>query len=204
MKDDLFIRTHPNCQSTVPMTKEAVRCLSLSRLDLSHAKTFIDVGSGTGSICIEASLNYPHLQSIAIERKADAITLIKLNQEKFKVNNLQVIHGVAPLSLPYIQPATVDAIFIGGNGGHLEDIIQWSYDLLIDKGRLVLNFILINNLIEAVDILRSKNFHQLDVCQLQVSHLTGLGTGDYFKPNNSTYIISALKGTECAQTEVIV
>ena len=38
----------------VPITKEEVRAISINKLDLLNAKTFIDVGAGTGSISIEA------------------------------------------------------------------------------------------------------------------------------------------------------
>lgn len=52
----------------VPITKEEVRAISINKLDLLNAKTFIDVGAGTGSISIEAGYHYPDLRVIAIER----------------------------------------------------------------------------------------------------------------------------------------
>ncbi|WP_434778308.1 decarboxylating cobalt-precorrin-6B (C(15))-methyltransferase [Neisseria sp. Ec49-e6-T10] len=187
MRDEAFIR------GKVPMTKEEVRVLTIDRLNLANAKTLIDVGAGTGSICIEASMKYPQLQTIAIEKNPEAVELIKLNCEKFNVNNIRIIEAFAPI-VPPVKEA--DAIFIGGSGGSLSEIIDWSYDLLIQGGRLALNFILLNNLMEALELLRAKGFTDLDVSQLQVSRLTALGKGDYFKPNNPTYIISCLKGSE--------
>ena len=50
MKDELFLRGE-----SVPMTKEVVRALALSRLNLSAARHFIDIGAGTGSVSIEAA-----------------------------------------------------------------------------------------------------------------------------------------------------
>lgn len=185
MKDDVFIR------GNVPMTKEEVRILTLDRLALAEAKTFIDVGAGTGSICIEAALRYPQLQTIAIEKNPQAIALIKQNSDKFGVSNLQILEGLAPVP---VTVKDVDAIFVGGSGGSLENIIKWSYDLLVPNGRLVLNFILLNNLMEALDLLAKENFTEVEVNQLQVSRLTKLGKGFYFKPNNPTFIISCLKG----------
>lgn len=185
MKDDVFIR------GDVPMTKEEVRILTLDRLDLANANTFIDVGAGTGSICIEAGLRYPQLKVLAIEKNPEGIELIKQNSAKFAVTNLQIIEGVAPLD---VTVQAVDAIFIGGSGGSLKNIIDWSYELLVPNGRLVLNFILLNNLMEAMDLLSTEKFKEIEVNQLQVSRLTKLGKGHYFKPNNPTFIISCKKG----------
>ncbi len=63
MKDELFLRGE-----NVPMTKEAVRALALSKLELHRASHLIDVGAGTGSVSIEAALQFPSLQVTAIER----------------------------------------------------------------------------------------------------------------------------------------
>lgn len=54
MKDELFLRGEK-----VPMTKEAVRALALSKLELHRASHLIDIGAGTGSVSIEAALQYP-------------------------------------------------------------------------------------------------------------------------------------------------
>lgn len=54
MKDELFLRGQQ-----IPMTKEPVRALALSRLDLQGAQRLIDVGAGTGSVSIEAALSHP-------------------------------------------------------------------------------------------------------------------------------------------------
>lgn len=173
------------------MTKEEVRVLTIDWLNLAQAKTLIDVGAGTGSICIEASLRYPQLQTIAIEKNPEAIRLIKQNCNKFNVSNLQIIEGSAPEVLPEQQ---VDAVFVGGSGGSLDEIIRWAFRSLTANGKLVLNFILLNNLMEALEILSKEGFESIEATQLQVSRLTKLGKGHYFKPNNPTYIISCSKG----------
>lgn len=189
MKDSEFIR------GKVPMTKEEVRLITLDRLELGAAQRFIDVGAGTGSIAIEAALRFPQLQVLAIERNPEGIELIQANCDKFKVNNIDIIHQQAPLDLPESWQQ-VDGIFIGGNGGSLIEIIDWSYRHLQPNGRLVLNFILLNNLMSALDYLNVSPFTDIDAVQLQVSNLTALGSGAYFKPNNPTYIISCRKPSD--------
>ena len=72
MRNDEFIR------GKVPITKEEVRAISLNKLDLKNAKTFIDVGAGTGSVSIEAAKTYENLNVVAIEKNEEAIDLINL------------------------------------------------------------------------------------------------------------------------------
>ena len=186
MKNDEFIR------GKVPITKEEVRAISLNKLNLKDAKTFIDVGAGTGSISIEAALTYDDLKVIAIERNDVAIDLINQNVEKFNLSNVEVMKAYAPIDLDIKS----DGIFLGGTGNNLEEIIKWSKDLLVPGGRLVANFILIDNFYDTLDLLKKYNFVNLDVSQLSINKLEKLGSRDYFKPHNPIYIISCEKGAE--------
>ena len=186
MKNNEFIR------GKVPITKEEVRAISLNKLNLKNAKTFIDVGAGTGSVSIEAALTYDNLKVIAIERNDVAIDLINQNVNKFNLSNIEVIKDYAPIDLD----VKADGIFLGGTGNNLEEIIKWSKDLLIPGGRLVANFILIDNFYDTLDLLKKYNFVNLDVSQLSINKLEKLGSRDYFKPHNPIYIISCEKGAE--------
>ncbi|WP_426762326.1 decarboxylating cobalt-precorrin-6B (C(15))-methyltransferase [Hafnia paralvei] len=184
MKDDLFLRGHK-----VPMTKEVVRLAALERLNLPTAKRLIDVGAGTGSVSLEAALRYPDLQITAIERNPVALALIADNCRHFGCPNIAVVDADAPLPLD----VRADAIFIGGSGGNLADIIDWSLGLLNDGGSLVMNFILLENYQQAFSQLQNRAVTELESSLIQVSRLTALGSGHYFKPNNPTYLISCRK-----------
>lgn len=186
MKNDEFIR------GKVPITKEEVRAISLNKLNLKNAKTFIDVGAGTGSVSIEAALTYDNLKVIAIERNDVAIDLINQNVNKFNLSNIEVIKDYAPIDLD----VKADGIFLGGTGNNLEEIIKWSKELLIPGGRLVANFILIDNFYDTLDLLKKYNFVNIDVSQLSINKLEKLGSRDYFKPHNPIFIISCEKGAE--------
>ena len=177
----------------VPITKEEVRAISINKLDLLNAKTFIDVGAGTGSISIEAGYHYPDLRVIAIERNDDALDLVN-NIENFNLTNVEVVKAYAPVELDIYND--VDAIFLGGTGNKLEEIIDWSKDLLVPGGRLVANFIIIDTFYEMLRLVREKGFKNVDVTVLNVSKLEKLGPGEYFKPHNPIYIISCEKGVE--------
>lgn len=184
MKDDVFLRGQ-----RVPMTKEAVRILALERLELGTAQHLIDVGAGTGSVALEAALRFPGLQVTAIERNPAALELITENCQRLGVENVTVVAGTAPMPLE----AKADAVFIGGSGGQLTELIDWALARLHPGGRLVLTFILLNNLSEALACLQTRGVTALAGEQIQYSALTPLGSGHYFKPNNPTYLISCYK-----------
>lgn len=86
-----------------------------------------------------------------------------------------------------------DAIFMGGSGGHLTELIDWSMRQLHPAGRLVMTFILGENLNTALAHLDHLGVPGVDCLQLQVSSLTTLGSGHYFKPNNPVFVIACQK-----------
>ncbi|EGT0664171.1 decarboxylating cobalt-precorrin-6B (C(15))-methyltransferase [Citrobacter werkmanii] len=184
MKDELFLRGEK-----VPMTKEAVRALALSKLELHRASHLIDIGAGTGSVSIEAALQYPGLRVTAIERNPAALRLLDENCQHFACANIDIFPGVAPMTIT----EKADAIFMGGSGGHLADLIDWSMRQLHPAGRLVMTFILQENLNTALAHLDHLGVQGVDCLQLQVSSLTTLGSGHYFKPNNPVFVIACQK-----------
>ena len=183
MKNSAFI-TGP-----VPITKEEVRALALNKLDLKNKKCMIDVGAGTGTVGIEAALSYDQLEVIAIECKDAAYELTQKNIEKFGLSNIQLVKGYAPIPLEH----PVDAIFIGGTGGKLEEMIKWSYDSLEEGGRIVANFIILDTFYEAFKLMEAVGFKEIEVTQVGISKLEKLGKGKYLRPENPIFIIEGTK-----------
>lgn len=182
MKDECFIR------GNVPMTKEEIRTISLAKLQLSRADNFLDIGTGTGSIAIEAALLYPQLKVITIDSNQTALDVLEQNLTKFQLKNIQSTLGKAPIELD----EKFDAIFVGGTGGNMSEILVWSFQHLKVGGRLVLNFILLENALAAMEWLENNQF-PFQTIQVQVSHFTKLGQGHYFKPQNPVIIIGTRK-----------
>ena len=50
--DEAFVR------GKVPMTKEEIRCIALSKLRLGETSVAYDIGAGTGSVAVEALYVY--------------------------------------------------------------------------------------------------------------------------------------------------
>ena len=105
------------------ITKDEIRAAVLHKLSLPQKGVFWDVGSGSGSISIEASRLNPDLRIFSIERKKQEIENITHNINSFGCKNIQVIHGTAPEMFSRIPEP--DCVFIGGSGGCLEDIVKY-------------------------------------------------------------------------------
>ena len=103
----------------VPMTKQEARAAILSKLAVRPEDTCWDIGAGTGSVSVELALQCRAVW--AVERQPEALSLARANREKFGAWNLRLTEGRAPEALDGF-PAP-DAVFIGGSGGELPEIL---------------------------------------------------------------------------------
>lgn len=165
IKDDEFIR------GDCPMTKEEVRMLTSIKMNIKEEDMVLDIGAGTGSISIQACKLCPLGKVIAIEKEENAIKVIKENKKKFNAHNLEIIEGEA-LALADKIHGKFNSIFIGGSGGNLEDLIKEYSKKLKDSGKIVLNFITINNLYKAMNTLKELGF-KVKCTQVSISKTRG-------------------------------
>ena len=115
LPDEAFLR------GNVPMTKEEVRALALSKLRLAERHVVWDVGAGTGSVSVECALACPAGRVYAVEKKAEALALLAENRARFGADNLEIVAGTAPEALADL-PAP-DRVFLGGTSGNMEEIL---------------------------------------------------------------------------------
>lgn len=120
------------------ITKMPIRLLSMSMLDLRYRKVFWDVGFCTGSVSIEAKLQFPHLQIISFEKRPEGEKLLQDNASLFGTPGIEgVIGDFSELDLSdYPAP---DAVFIGGHGGKMAEIMKQIASRLKDGGNIVFN-----------------------------------------------------------------
>lgn len=105
------------------ITKMPIRLLSLSMLDLRYKHSFWDVGFCTGSVSIEAKLQFPYLNVTAFEIREEGRELMRQNSRKFGTPGIITVIGDFLEQDLSLYPAP-DAIFIGGHGGRLKEMIM--------------------------------------------------------------------------------
>jgi cobalt-precorrin-6B (C15)-methyltransferase len=180
--DRAFIR------GETPMTKEEVRCVTLSKLRLRADHVVVDVGAGTGSIAVEAARLCPRGRVLAIERKEDALALIEQNSRRFNVA-LHILAGEAVEQLATLE--RFDRVVIGGSGGTLREILRLCEQRLAPGGRAVINAITLETVGVALEALKTPAWDELDVVALNVARGRFAGASTLMEGLNPVYVISA-------------
>lgn len=187
LSDELFIR------SKVPMTKQEVRSVSISKLMPEIADIIYDIGAGTGSCSIELALQAEEGKVWAFEKNPLAVELLEKNKTLFSVENLEIVAGEA--SEQIIKMPAPDCVFIGGSGGNLCKMLDTIYSKN-SNCRIVMNAITIETLIEVVEYYKEKDLYELDIVNVFAARGKKLGAYNLMMAQNPVYIMTALKKGE--------
>ena len=176
----------------VPITKEEVRVIQISKARLKPGQIVYDIGCGSGSISIEAAFQIELSGKVlAVDYDENAIELTKNNIEKFGLTNISVIHGNAKEKIQELEEA--DTIFIGGTGGDTKKIVELCENKLKSGGRIVVGIILIETLYSVLQVLEKLEFESVDITQVTISKSRKTSTGTMMLARNPVTIISATK-----------
>lgn len=174
------------------ITKKEVRVLSLAALQLKRNSVVWDVGTCTGSVAIEAAKICRQGAVYAIEKNEGDLDNFHENARKFRTD-ITALHGKAPQGLE--QFPDPDAVFIGGSGGELRELLSVCCARLKPEGRIVLNAVTIENLSAAAQAFAAEGF-VTDITLTQVSRSKPILDMTRFESLNPVYIIAARKRTE--------
>lgn len=140
--DDLFLQSRPKRGLLTPAE---VRCIALAEMDLTPTSVVWDVGAGSGSLAIEAASIAKSGKVFAIEMDAEDYGLMVENAKMFDVPSLVPVHGQAPDAWSDLPDP--DAIFVGGTGRMVPDLVSASLGRLASHGRIVVNVAAPDNLV---------------------------------------------------------
>jgi cobalt-precorrin-6B (C15)-methyltransferase len=183
--DELFDRTEE-----VPITKEDIRAIAISKLRLKEGHSAIDVGCGSGSITVELCLQTKG-KVYAIDFDEKAVELTKKNLQKFGVRAEEVVLAKAQDILPKL--AQVDAIIVGGTWGDTKQVIELAVGKLKKGGRIVIDTILIETMYQALTTVNELELNEIDITQVTISKARKVTTGTMMLARNPVIIISATK-----------
>ena len=182
--DELFERTEE-----VPITKEDIRAIAISKLRLKEGHSAIDVGCGSGSITVELCLQ-TRGKVHAIDFDQKAVELTKKNLQKFGAE-AEVILGKAQDVLPTLPQA--DAVIVGGTWGDTKQVIELAAGRVKSGGRLVIDTILIETMYQALATVNELRLAEVDVTQVTIAKARKVTTGTMMLARNPVTIISATK-----------
>ncbi|MBQ2409624.1 MAG: precorrin-6Y C5,15-methyltransferase (decarboxylating) subunit CbiT [Selenomonadaceae bacterium] len=176
----------------VPMTKQEIRILTIAKAGIRPGDIVLDVGAGTGSLSCEAAMQAGNDGMVyAIERNPEGIGLIAANAEKFGLDNVHIIHAEAPAGMDELP--RLDAVLIGGSGKRLEPILDRAGELLKTGGRIILNCITVQTLMQCLNYMRASELYKYETVQVQVNRWEQVGSYDMAKAANPIFIVACEK-----------
>jgi precorrin-6Y C5,15-methyltransferase (decarboxylating) len=170
------------------ITKAEVRAVSLGRLGLERAEVVWDVGAGSGAVAIEAASLRLDALVYAVERDAEQYRLLLANVRRYTAGNVRPVFGAAPAALADLPDP--DAVFVGGTGGRLGEVLEAAGARLRPGGCLVLNLVLLEHLHAALAWLRARGW-AVDVTQVAAARGTPTGEGVRLAALNPVFVLAA-------------
>ncbi len=172
------------------ITKREVRAVSLALLQLTERSVVWDIGAGSGSVGLEAARLCPDGHVYAIEKNEEDVRIAGTNRLAMRVTNYTLVQGKAPLGLD-AWPVP-NAVFIGGSGGELRELMRYCLDRLADFGMLVMNFVTLENLALACEVLRACGL-SWEVTQLQAARSRPILDMHRLQAENPVWIVAVIK-----------
>lgn len=172
-----------------PMTKAEIRVQVLAKAQISLYDHILDVGSGTGSISIEAAAIANEGMVYAIENNYEAQQLIRANMRKFAVPNLKLVSGTAPEVFSKIPP--VNVCIINGTQGRLKEVLEAAP--LVPSGRIVMTALSLEKASRGLELLKSLDYEDLEVVSLQAVRWPEVDGFHMAQALNQVFILSAKK-----------
>ncbi|MBI5049476.1 MAG: precorrin-6y C5,15-methyltransferase (decarboxylating) subunit CbiE [Nitrospirae bacterium] len=167
------------------ITKDEVRASTIHKLRLPQKGVFWDIGAGSGSVSIESAKLCPGLKIFAVERDKKQTENIRKNLKKFKIINIKIINGEAPLALRNL-PAP-DRVFIGGSGGRLKEVIDFIAKTPVKI--IIINAVTIETLNLALTCLEKKGF-KVETSEVSISRTKIIGEKKHMNALNPVFIIT--------------
>ncbi|MFC4305356.1 precorrin-6y C5,15-methyltransferase (decarboxylating) subunit CbiE [Cohnella boryungensis] len=171
------------------ITKKEIRVLSLAQLGLKPDSIVWDIGTCTGSVAIEAARIARRGAVYAIEKNAADLDNCRTNMKRFRAD-ITAVEGRAPAGLDAFPDP--DAVFLGGTGGEMQELLRLCSARLRPGGRIVLNAVTIENLYEANRILAEEGL-DVSIAMVQPSRSKPILDMTRFEGLNPVYIITAVR-----------
>ncbi len=185
--DDIFLQSRPKRGLITP---SEVRSIALAELDLTPKSVVWDVGAGSGSLAIEAAHIANQGKVFGIEMDAEDYNLMIENAKQFDCPSLIPVHGQAPQAFADL-PAP-DAVFVGGSGRIVVDLVREAVPRLAPGGRIVVNVSSPDNLVDAHRVIEAAGL-VTDVKMINIARGTYQLDRLRFDAMNPTFLVIGVR-----------
>ena len=178
------------------LTKREIRIQILADLELPEVGTLLDIGSGSGTIGLEALRLRPNLKLISIDKRFGSQLLIKENAKKLGVTPKRIIESdIKQFITNNLNNSFSDLnrVVIGGCDKNTKiEIIEVLSKFLVKGDIIVLPVITYEVLQKVSCCLRQLNY-ETRINLIQTFKGLSISEGTRFEPNNPVFIIKAKK-----------
>ncbi|QIO21113.1 precorrin-6Y C5,15-methyltransferase (decarboxylating) subunit CbiT [Haloarcula sp. JP-L23] len=161
-------------------TKSEVRAVLASKLALTADDHFVEVGSCTGAVTVEAARRAGRVT--ALERKPDRLDVTRKN---LAANDTSAAVELREAEAPDGLPEDADALFLGGSRNY-EAVLDHAVETGVD--RVVMNVSRLEVAGAATEAFRDRDLLE-EVVQFQVSHGYELAGATSFDSQNPVYML---------------
>ena len=178
------------------LTKREIRIQLLADLDLPEQGTLLDIGSGSGTIGLEALRLRPKLKLISIDKRFGSQLLVKENAKKLGVSPKKIMErDVKQFLTEDFNNSLSDSnrVIIGGCDKETKIEIIEALSKFLNKGDIIVLPIITYEVLEKVsNCLRLLNY-ETSMNLIQTFKGISISEGTRFEPNNPVFIIKAKK-----------
>ena len=168
------------------MTKMAVRLASLAAMDIRNRSVLWDVGACTGSISIEAKLMNPLLDVHSFEVREESAAIVAANARKFGAP--LTYHGGDFGGADISAIPKPDAVFLGGYGGKMEQLLDKVNTVLADGGIIGFNAVSDTSLGQFAAWAASNGYQQQPSSTIKVDEHNAINVVVVSKKLNGSYM----------------
>lgn len=186
--DEWFLQSKPKRGLLTP---SEVRSIALAEMQLTSTSIAWDVGAGSGSVAIEAAQIAGSGMIYAIEMDAEDYSILVENTKRFGVSNLKPILGEAPYAWKDLPDP--DAIFVGGTGRSVTELIHSAWQRLRVGGCLLAHVASLENVAALQTMLHDQMHLEPMVWMLQFSRANYQLGRSRLEAINPTFLIKACK-----------
>lgn len=134
--DEAAFETLPGRPNMI--TKMPIRLATLAHMQLHNKRVLWDVGACSGSVSIDAKIHHSYLDVNTFEIRPECEGIITRNAQTYRVPGIVPLIGdflsydKQDLNLP-------DAVFLGGYGGKMHDVLDMIDDYILPRGIIAFN-----------------------------------------------------------------
>ena len=178
------------------LTKRDTRIQLLADLELPETGTLIDIGSGIGSIGLEALRIRPKLNLICLDKRLGSKILVEENAKRLGVSPLKILEGDAKnyLHNDLIKSlSNANRILIGGCNLETKTLIIRDLTKFLKKGDVIVLPIITYEVLQHINSTFKELNYETSLRMIQTFKGLSISEGTRFEPNNPVFIIKAKK-----------